>query len=188
MIYILPTDTCYWIACPIHDVKSYNRIYKIKKRDLSKPLAIMVEDFNWLEKNTDLTTEQIQFLKEYKRPFTILTESDHLKLWMNYVNEDDNEEFPNRDIYEVFAFRVAHTDIQKKLIKQEWPIFLTSANLSNEWEIYTAKEILTQFEYQIVTDKIKFLWDNTEQLDQVWPSDIFSFIWESLEIEYMRKN
>ena len=76
MIYILPTDTCYWIACPIHDLKSYSWIYKMKKRDLGKPLAILVPDFKWLEENTDLNKEQVLFLKDYKKPFTILTNSD----------------------------------------------------------------------------------------------------------------
>ena len=63
MIYILPTDTCYWIACPIHDLKAYSWIYKIKKRNPSKALAILIPDFKWLEDNTDLTSEQIEFLK-----------------------------------------------------------------------------------------------------------------------------
>ncbi len=51
MIYIVPTDTCFWISCSLDDVKNYNKIYEIKKRDLSKPLAIMIESFEWLEKN-----------------------------------------------------------------------------------------------------------------------------------------
>jgi L-threonylcarbamoyladenylate synthase len=74
MIYLIPTDTCFGIACELTNSKSYEKIYEIKKRELSKPLAIMVENFEWLEKNTILNKAQIQFLKEYKAPFTILTE------------------------------------------------------------------------------------------------------------------
>jgi tRNA A37 threonylcarbamoyladenosine synthetase subunit TsaC/SUA5/YrdC len=98
-------------------VKSYERIYKIKKRDLSKPLAILVPDYKWLEDNTSLTSEQVKFLKKYEKPFTILTDCDHLKIWINYVDEDNNE-FINRDIYERFAFRVVNNDTEKRLVKE----------------------------------------------------------------------
>lgn len=187
MIYILPTNTCYWIACPIHDIKSYEWIYKIKKRSFDKPLAILVPDFKWLFDNTDLNEKQIEFLKSYNRPFTILTNCDHLKIWMNYIDEE-NKEFINRDIYEKFAFRVAHNDTQKRLVKENWPMFLTSANLSNKPEIYKSKEIEEDFWYYLERDKIKFVWKNTGNLDEIWASDIFEFDWESLDIEYLRKN
>ena len=64
MIYIIPTDTCYWMACSLSNIKNYEKIYKIKKRDLWKPLTIMIEDFNWLTKNTTLNKDQINFLKK----------------------------------------------------------------------------------------------------------------------------
>ena len=64
-IYIVPTDTCYGIACEISDVKSYEKIYKMKKRNFDMPLAIMVPNYNWFKENTYLTDEQIDFLKNY---------------------------------------------------------------------------------------------------------------------------
>jgi len=187
MIYILPTDTCFWIACPIHDLKDYSWIYKIKKRDLSKPLAIIVPDFKWLKENTELNTEQIDFLKKYDKPFTVLTDSDSLRVWINYIDEDDKE-FINRDIYEQFAFRVANNDTQKRLLKENWPMFLTSANISNKPEIYTSRLINEEFAYYLEKEKIKFVWENTWKLPENWTSDIFEFVWDSTEIEYKRKN
>lgn len=187
MIYILPTDTCFWIACPIHEFKSYEWIYKIKKRDLNKPLAILVPDFKWLEENTDLNEQQIEFLKNYEKPFTILTNSDHLNLWINYIDEDNNE-FINRDMYESFAFRIANNDIEKRLLKENWPMFLTSANLSNKPEMYSAKEVEQEFSYYIEREKIKFVWKNVWNLKSKTTSDIFEFVWDSLDIEYLRKN
>ena len=187
MIYILPTDTCYWIACPIHDLKSYSWIYKIKKRDLGKPLAILVPDFKWLEENTDLNKEQVLFLKDYEKPFTILSNSDSLKIWINYV-DDDNNEFSNRDIYETFAFRVVNNDIERRLVKENGPMFLTSANLSNKPELYKWKEVEEEFSYYLEKDKIVFVWKNTWNLPEKWTSDIFQFTWEDLDVEYKRKN
>jgi L-threonylcarbamoyladenylate synthase len=96
MIYIFPTDTCFGLACSITEIKDYEKIYKIKKRDFGKPLAILVENFEWLEKYTTLTKEQVNFLKNYKKPFTILTESSFVKIWLNFVDEETGEEFRNR--------------------------------------------------------------------------------------------
>jgi len=185
MIYIIPTDTCFWLTCSLNDIKNYHKIYKIKKRKLSKPLAIIIENYDWLEKNTSLTLEQIKFLKNYKKPFTILTDSNHVKLWINYSDMDN--EFENKDVYKKIAFRVANNDIQKKLIKEYWPMFLTSANLSDKPEIYSIKELRKEFEYYIDKNIIKIKW-NQNLNNKVKTSDLFEFVWDSLDINYLRKN
>ena len=187
MIYILPTDTCYWIATPIDDIKNYEKIYKIKKRSFDKPLAILVENFKWLEDNTDLTKEQVNFLENYEKPFTILTDSTNLKIWINFVNEDTNEEIINRWVYEQIAFRVANNKTQKKLVKNHWPMFLTSANISNEPELYSSKEVKEKFEYYLEKKIMTFVWENTWNLEWEKPSEIFEFDWESLEKNILRK-
>lgn len=187
MIYILPTDTCYWIACAIDDIKSYNKIYKIKNRSYDKPLAVMVPDFEWLKENTDLTIEQIDFLKNYEKPFTILTDSMPIRVWINFVNDDSGEEFINRWNYEKIAIRVAHNNFQKRILKENWPIFLTSANFSGEKEMYTAREIKEKFWYYLDKWIIKFVWENAWHLEKNPPSEIFEFEWNSLEQKFLRK-
>ena len=185
MIYLIPTDTCFWLACAINNSKSYDKIYRIKKRSYLKPLVIMVENFEWLKKNTNLNNEQIEFLKNYKKPFTILTNSNHLKTWLNY--KDEETAFVNKWEYKQVAFRVANNSVQKNLIKKVWPIFLTSANLSNKPEIYEIEKLEEQFQYYIDKKKIEML--GVKDLDKnVLPSDIFEFVWDSLDIEYLRKN
>ncbi len=186
MLYILPTDTCYGLACAIDEKKSYEYIYKIKKRKLDKPLAIMVQSFDWLKKNTNLTLEQVQFLEKYESPFTILTHARAIELFLQF--EDENgEHFLNKDVYSEIALRVVHNDIQKKLISQVGPIWLTSANIADTGENYTPKEIREDFWYYIEKGEIEVLWNM--KLDENIPaSDIFRFIGESLEVEYIRKN
>lgn len=186
MIYILPTDTCYGIACSLDDKKSYEKIYKIKKRSFDKPLAVMVKNFDWLKKNTDLTDEQIHFLEQYDRPFTILTQSSPISLWINY--QDDHEEhLINKDVYQEIGIRVAHNDVQEDLISTVGPIWLTSANSSGKWEIYTADEIESSFSYYIAENMIDIL--SYEDLDPEVPaSDVFRFIGDSLKQEFIRKS
>lgn len=186
MIYIIPTDTCFWIWCEVSDPKSYEKIYQIKKRESNKPLSIIVPDFSWLQKNTDLTQEQINFLKNYDKPFTVLANCNYLKIWISFVNEETNEEFFNRDIYEKFAFRVANNETQKKLLKEVWPIFLTSANYSSNPEIYDYDELEIYFWNLIENWKIKFLWKQ-KKLEKNKPSEIFEFIEDSLEQNFLRK-
>lgn len=183
MIYILPTDTCFWIACAFDDTNSYHQIYKIKNRPLEKPLAIMVENFEWLAKNTSLSDDQIDFLKKYPRPFTILTDCPYIEMILNL--EQDDFQYENKEFYKKIAFRVAHNEIQKKLISEVWPIFLTSANFSWEKEIYSINEAKKQFQ---PFKNIIFLWDNIILDNSIQPSDIFEFEWESSQnIKYLRQ-
>ncbi|NDK08529.1 hypothetical protein EOM39_04775 [Candidatus Gracilibacteria bacterium] len=184
MIYIIPTDTCYGIACAIDDIQNYEKIYKIKKRSFAKPLAIMVSDFNWLRVNTNLNDKQIEFLKKYKKPFTILTDSIPVSLWLNYENEE-GVGFQNRDMYKKIAFRVAHNDAQKKLIKEVGPIFLTSANTSGETEIYKKEELKETFSYYLEKNIAKIL---PGEVGHNKASDIFEFVGDGVEVKYLRKN
>jgi hypothetical protein len=48
----------------------------------------MVLDFNWLKTNTTLNDKQIEFLKNYSKPFTVLTNSVPISLWLNYESEN----------------------------------------------------------------------------------------------------
>ncbi len=186
MIYFIPTDTCYGIACAFDDKKNYEKMYKIKKRNFEKPLAIMVESFDWLEQNTQLTDEQIDFLKKYPRPFTVITHSDPISLYLNYQDEDE-ELYINKDIYEHgIGFRVAHNDEQEELIEQVGPIWLTSANMAWENELYTPENIEAQFGYYL-KNSIATLVGNTSLDADTSPSDVFRFTWDTTEVEYVRK-
>lgn len=185
-IFILPTDTCFGIACAFDDKKNYHKIYKIKKRSHGKPLALMVESFDWLEQYTDLSSQQIDFLKDYNKPFTILTRSSYIEMFLKFEDEEEGM-FENNDIYEQIGFRVAHTPEQKKLIKKVGPIWLTSANLSGKEEIYKLKEIERQFEYYIEKWIVEVVgWKDLDP--NIKPSDVFGFEGESLEQVFVRKN
>jgi len=182
MIYVLPTDTCFWLACILSDKKEYHKIYKLKKRDWKKPLALMVENFDWLSEHTELTDEQIEFLEDYEKPFTVLTQCDRVKMYLDF---DDPEEwdFLNSNVYEEIAFRVAHNNVQKKLTHKEGPIFLTSANTSWQWEIYDIETI----EQLYWDDKYIDIRAEKDLKNQYKYSDIFRFIWDTTEVEYIRE-
>ncbi len=176
MIYIIPTDTCFWLACKVNDIKWYKKIYELKNRDYSKLIAIMLPDFESLEKYAFITDEQIEFLQNYNRPFSIL---------LKPKNKDNliNKNIQNYDLYDKISFRIA-SEINKDFLNKNWAIFLTSANISGLPETYNLSDIKEQFWDNF--KNLEIIW-NTEILSQKSPSDIIEF-WKNNEIIYLRKN
>lgn len=175
-LFIIPTNTCFWISCPINDIESYKKIYILKERTYEKPISIIINDYEWLIKNTELNEEQVEFLKNYERPFTVLTTSKE-----KIINDD----IPNKDVYKKIAFRVAHNFIQRKLINKFWPLFLTSANKSWNKEIKKTEEILKVFSRNDWTEI--FTHRNYEIPWNIDASDIIEFEWKSCNIKYLRQ-
>jgi tRNA A37 threonylcarbamoyladenosine synthetase subunit TsaC/SUA5/YrdC len=102
------------MACPISNKQNYEKIYEIKQRDKSKAIAIMIEDFFYFSEQTKLNKKQIDFLRKYKNPFTILINKNKIldKKLLEIINNLDSSEN-----YEKIAFRVAHNFMHRKLIK-----------------------------------------------------------------------
>jgi tRNA A37 threonylcarbamoyladenosine synthetase subunit TsaC/SUA5/YrdC len=94
--------------------------------------------------------------------------------------------YENKDQYKQIAFRVAHTDSQDEILEQEWPLFLTSANISGKSENYTLEDLKNTFWNKLNKD-IEII-DEVDLEQNIAPSDIFSFVWDTLEINYLRKN
>lgn len=137
-LYIIPTDTSYGIGCRLEDRESYNLLYTMKGRDTDKHLAILLPTWDDLTYETTLSLAQINFLKTYKFPFTIVCD----------VKEDFRDEYPLLDDkqYETIGFRVAEACLPaeaKPYIRS--PLFLTSANKSGETECQNLEEIHTVF-------------------------------------------
>lgn len=172
MIYIIPTDTCFWIWCKIYDESSYKEIYALKNRSLDKPLAIMVENIEFLKKHTHISDMQVHFLLEYKRPYTVL-----LSTKTNFISEN----IPNKSLYKKTAFRVANMQLQKNLLGKIGPIFLTSANISGENEIYSKKDLPFH-----PSENLTIYGES--DIEKVPPSDIFEFIGDGVKIVYLRKS
>lgn len=120
-IFLLASDTCYGIACPLAEIESYHAIYEIKKRSTTKPLSILVPDFYWLENHTFLEKSDIDFLKKYPHPFSVVTDSQELDVLIRMQIENENGDvlqFGNVDAYDGFSFRIANTEEQKTLISE----------------------------------------------------------------------
>lgn len=132
MIYVIPTDTCYGLAGSYDEV-AYEQIYTIKHRDLSKPLAILVKNFEDLPKYINISEEQIDILRAYPHPWSCLAERKSDTLIPAKLRADSK--------YQKLSLRVAEVCIPETIRDTlPYPLFLTSANHSGEMEAHTLED------------------------------------------------
>lgn len=165
-ILAIPTDTCYGLACSIDDASSYDWLYRLKGRDFTKPLAIIVRSFDDLHEYIEITDSELHFLEAYPFPFTILWKP---KLLPSFLD-------PYR--YTLLGLRVAEKCLAPLFHDLPFPLFLTSANRSWEKECMTREEVRAVF-----GDAVTVLWEASP-----WkpPSNIFFFT--ATGIHFIRKN
>ncbi len=169
MIFLLPTDTCYGLAGALTR-EDYKEIYRLKWRDFSKQLAILVRDFSDLQNYIDISDTQIEHLERYPYPWSFL--------WArrsSYILPD----FMDPLAYTQISLRVAESCIDSHIRDEiAYPLFLTSANLTWEKESTTLKWAEWVFSW--------LTWYDGGICDRP-PSDIFS-LGDRWEIVYLRKN
>lgn len=175
-IYIVPTDSCYGIGCWLDDQASYEKIYELKWRDKSRPFSILVPSWDDLKYESKLTHQQVNFLKTYKFPFTIICD----------IQSDFRDEYHLLGIYGYtsIGFRVGENCLPaESLWHLTSPIFLTSANKSWEKECNTLDEVKRVFSdnYSTFTIIPWNAWGNPA-------SNVIQFIWNTNELRYLRKN
>lgn len=175
-IYVVPTETCIGIGCRLDDQEWYELLYTLKWRDKSKPLAILVPSWDDLLYETTLTPAQINFLRTYKFPFTIVCN----------IREDFRDEYPLLDEYgyKTIGFRVGEACLPKETIGYvRSPIFLTSANKAGEEECHTIDEVNDVFR-----DNIELLKILPGKAGKQPSSNVIQFVWTTNDLKYIRKN
>lgn len=175
-IFVIPTDTCIGFGCRLDDKKWYELLVSLKGRDPKKPIAIMVPSWEDLLYETTLSPAQVNFLRTYKFPFTILSE----------VREDFRDEYPLLDAYgyTVVGFRVAEACLSKETLPYiRSPLFLTSANKSGEKECHTIQEVEKKFSEHL--NLLKILPGVAGNLPA---SNVITFRGNSNDLQYTRKN
>lgn len=115
---VIPTDTIYGISCKVSNKNLVEKIYKIKNRDLSKPLIILISDVLDLNLFNITIDEKIQkHLKLlWPGPNTIILPCPHEKF--KYLHRGTNQ----------IAFRIPNKPQLIDLLKKTGPLVSTSAN------------------------------------------------------------
>lgn len=147
-VILYPTDTVWGIGCDAENADAVKKIFKIKEREESKSMILLMADFDMLKRYvTEVPAELEKLLQEQERPTTFVL-SGAQNLPREVIAEDGS-----------IAVRITKDEFSHRLVRQVGrPIVSTSANVSGEPAPASFKD---------VSDKIK------ERVDYVtrWRQD-----------------
>lgn len=127
-IIVLPTDTIYGFAIDSYSEKAFNKIYEIKKRNLSKKLPLVVDTYERLTSLCEIKREQLRRLQKYY--------PGRLTLVLKRKDSDES-----------VAVRMINNEIINKIIeKLDRPLMLTSANISGKKTSDDILKIIDEFD------------------------------------------
>lgn len=119
---LYPTDTVWGIGCDATSEEAVKKVYKLKNREESKALIVLVSSLNMLKQYVSVPQKAIEIIKNTTKPTTIIYQNPK-KLAKNLINKEDNS----------IAIRIVQDDFCRKLIKRfKKPIVSTSANVSGQ--------------------------------------------------------
>lgn len=117
---LYPTDTVWGLGCDATNNESVKSIYKLKNREESKSLIVLVSSLEMLKTYVTVPEVAIEVLKKSEKPTTIIYQNPK-GIADNIINKEDN----------TLAIRIAQDDFCKELIENFGkPIVSTSANVS----------------------------------------------------------
>ncbi|KAI1295854.1 YrdC domain-containing protein, mitochondrial [Halotydeus destructor] len=118
-IVALPTDTIYGVACSAQNNDGLDELYRIKKRDPAKPVAICVAEVEDVAKWSKVTVSENVLNELLPGPVTLVFER------LNILNSRLN---PETDL---IGIRIPDNDFIRAVARLcDFPIALTSANIS----------------------------------------------------------
>ena len=129
---VLKTDTIYGITAQASNPDAFHKLYRVRKRPLTKPSILLIAD---IEDIPSLTPEQRKIYKTIieERPTTLINSVD--KSYFPHLPRNNN----------TLAFRVVKPHHLKELIRLTGPILAPSANLEGLTPATTIDEAVEYF-------------------------------------------
>ncbi len=147
-IFIYPTETFYALGCSAYCGKSIEKIYNLKQREKTKPLLVLVENWEMLKKYASITKFQLKSIENFfkligtGRCTVILKTKGLLSKKLNPEGEK-------------IGFRITSHPLAKKLLRfAQVPLVATSANLSGQPAVTNWRKLSTSFQ-----EKVDFILD-----------------------------
>ncbi len=121
-IILYPTDTIWGLGCDANNAEAIDKLYKIKRRDTSKSMLILIENItrvnSYVNKPPEVALDMMEFSQE---PLTVIFDGAK-NLPTNLIANDGS-----------IAIRLVKDEFCKELIKRfKKPLVSTSANFSGE--------------------------------------------------------
>lgn len=134
-VFVYPTDTCYGIGCSALNEVALKRVYEAKGRDFAKPVNIMVDSLEMMERYGEVSPTARKLAEAFlPGGFTLLLpRKDTLP---SFVNPKES----------LVGLRIPDHAFCLSLIQAaEAPIVTTSANVAGHPETYSLHDILEAF-------------------------------------------
>lgn len=151
-IICFPTDTVYGVGCILGDSVALNKIYNLKNRDLSKPLAILVPNSNSI----------LPFIKECP----LIASSYMDQYWPGALTIIFNKKEGVCDEFTkglpTIGFRMPNSKVALAVLEKFGPLATTSVNISNNPPINNLEEIIKYF-----GDKIDYIIEDQETISTI---------------------
>lgn len=129
----IPTDTVYGIAVKADRFKNVEKLYKIKSRERTKAIPVLLGEIDQLPQVTsDVSPELLKLAESFWPGALTIIVPKHPRL------PDNISPYPTLGI------RIPNHPITLKILKSVGPLAVTSANLSGESDSSTAEEVHSQ--------------------------------------------
>jgi len=139
LIGVIPTDTIYGIVCSAMNKKSIEKLYKIRKRNLKKPMIVLISSVKDLDL-FDIKIDKKIINKYWPGKVSIIVPVKKFE----YLHRGKNS----------LAFRLPDNKALIKLLKISGPIVAPSANIEGKKPSETIEQAIEYFQ-----DKIDFYVD-----------------------------
>lgn len=136
-VVLYPTDTVYGLGVNIFDNKAVKKVFEIKRRNMLKPLSILVKDVSTIDLVAKISLDQKEILNNFlPGPYTFIL--NKRKTVPRVITGGST----------YVGVRVPDNQLACRLSKI-FPITTTSANISDEDVLSTPDEILEQLESDV---------------------------------------
>ena len=136
-VVLYPTDTVYGLGANIFDNKAVKKVFEIKRRNMLKPLSILVKDVSTIDLVAKVSIDQKEILNNFlPGPYTFILNK----------RKSVTRAITGGSTY--VGVRVHDNQLACRLSKR-FPITTTSANISDEEVLPTPSEILEQLERDV---------------------------------------
>lgn len=129
---IFPTDTVYGIGCGIFDKESIEKIYTLKKRPRSKPLACLCANLEQIKEIALIGESEEKLIKKFlPGALTII-----LKAKTDVVKTTG---------FDTIGVRIPNSKVALSILNEYGPMLTTSVNESEQIPLNTYEEIMKKF-------------------------------------------
>lgn len=129
---IFPTDTVYGIGCGIFDKENINKIYEIKHRPKSKPLACLCADLQQIDQIAYVSESEKKVINQFMPgALTIILQA--------------KEEVIEVTGFDTIGVRIPNSEIARAILIENGPMLTTSVNESEKIPLNDYEEIKAKY-------------------------------------------